>query len=66
MARKIAGRIIAAAKAKRITPAAAKSLAAFRPFTRPIPSLKVALGGMPRAPRAPRPFGAPPRRRRRV
>ncbi len=63
---KIAGKIIAKAKARRvgITPAAAKRIAAFKPFTRPIPSLKVPMASMPRAPRAPRPLGAPPRRRR--
>jgi len=59
---KIARRIIAARKRGGITPAAAKRLAAFKPFSRPTPSLKLAMGSMPRAPRAPRPFGMPKRR----
>jgi hypothetical protein len=35
------------------------------PFGRRLPSMAVQMAGMPRAPRAPRPFGALPRRRRR-
>jgi hypothetical protein len=66
MAKKIARQVIAMAKARRITPAVAKRLAAAKPFTRPTPSLALPMKGMPRAPRAPRPFGMPPRRRRRV
>jgi hypothetical protein len=57
-------RKVLAAKAKRggITPGAAKRLAAFKPFTRSTPSLKVPMGSMPRAPKVPRPFGLPKRR----
>jgi len=67
MARKIASKLIAAAKAKAtpkpITPAAAKRLAPFKPFSRPHQSMmKLATGSMPRAARAPRQFGQPRRR----
>ena len=74
---KIARMVIAAAKkqagmtpgaVKRIRPAAANRIAAFKPFSHPVRTMmKGAMGSMPRAraaPRAPRPFGAPPRRRR--
>src|SRR5262249_2733929 len=63
---KIARMVIAQARARRITPAAAKRIAAFKPFGRPRPPMRLAMGSMPRAPRAPRPFGMPkPIRRRR-
>jgi hypothetical protein len=61
-----AKKLLAAAKAKRITPGAAKRLAAAKPFARPERAMtKLATAGMPRAraaPRAPRPFGMPRRR----
>ena len=54
MGKKIAGIVIAAAKAKAapkpIKPAAAKRLAALKPFSRPRPPTKLVTGGMPRAP----------------
>jgi hypothetical protein len=61
MAKKIARQVIAMAKARRITPAAAKRLAAAKPFSQPTPSLGLPMAGMPRASRAPRPFGMPRR-----
>jgi hypothetical protein len=68
MGRKLASKLIAEAKkragVKPITAARAKRIAAFKPFSHPVRTMmKGAMGGMPRAPRAPRQFGAPPRRR---
>jgi hypothetical protein len=39
-----------------------KRLAAVKPFGRSRPSMKLPMASMPRAPRAPRPFGMPRRR----
>ena len=76
MARGIARMVIAAAKkragvtpgaVKRITPAAAKRIAAFKPFGPQAhrAMTRLATGGMAKAPRAPRPFGLPRAVRRR-
>jgi hypothetical protein len=68
MARKIANQLIAAAKAraKPITPAAAKRIVALRPFSNPHRTMtRLATAGMARGPRAPT-VGVPkrlPRRR---
>jgi len=72
---KIARMVIAAAKkqagltpgaVKRITPAAAKRIAAFKPFSNPVGTMMK--GAMASVPRAPRQVGMSklPRRRRRV